>query len=106
MTARAWVLCAALLGCGSKHQSRTYQVEIRGMQFVPAELAVDVGDTVVWTNLDVLPHTVTSGIPAPAAFDSKEIASKQQWSLTVSAAGEYAYACTYHPPMQGKLVVH
>jgi plastocyanin len=99
-----FALCLALAGCGSKHEPKTYQVEIRGMQFVPASLTVDVGDTVVWTNHDVLPHTVTSGIPAPTAFDSKEIAAKAQWTLTVSAAGEYNYACTYHPTMLGKLV--
>jgi plastocyanin len=102
---RALVVCLALLGCGSKHVPTTYQVEIRGMKFVPAELAVAVGDTIVWTNHDVLPHTVTSAIPAPAAFDSKEIGATKQWTLTVTAPGEYSYACTYHPTMTGKLQV-
>jgi plastocyanin len=101
----ALALCSVLLGCGSKHEPRTYHVAIRAMQFVPAQLTVDVGDTIVWTNEDVLPHTATSGIPAPAVFDSKQIASKHEWQLTVSAAGEYSYACTYHPTMLGKLVV-
>lgn len=100
---RAAVICVALVGC-SKHEPRTHQVVITGMQFVPANLSVNVGDTIVWTNQDVLPHTATSGIPSPMAFDSKEIASRRQWSLTVSAAGDYAYSCTYHPTMRGTLV--
>ncbi|HEX5058577.1 MAG TPA: cupredoxin family copper-binding protein [Kofleriaceae bacterium] len=104
MMLRAAAICVALLAC-HKHEPRTYQVAIKGMQFVPAELSVEIGDTVVWTNEDILPHTVTSGIPAPATFDSREIASKKQWSLTVSAAGEYTYNCTYHPPMTAKLIV-
>lgn len=104
MSARALAF-VLLLGCGSKHAAKTYQVEIKGMQFVPAQLTVDVGDTIVWTNDDVLPHTVTSGIPSPASFDSKEIAAKATWSLTVAAAGDYNYGCTYHPTMKGQLTV-
>ena len=104
MMLRAAALGLALLGC-STPEPKTYQDEIRGMQFVPAELTVNVGDTIVWTNEDVVPHTATSGVAAPISFDSKELASKQTWQLTVTASGEYAYACTYHPTMTGKLVV-
>lgn len=104
MSARAFAL-VLLLGCGSKHAAKTHQVEIKGMQFVPAQLTVDVGDTIVWTNEDVLPHSVTSGIPSPVTFDSKEIAAKATWSLTVSAAGDYTYICSYHPTMHGQLTV-
>lgn len=65
--------CALLFACSAKAEPKTYQVEIRGMQFVPASLTVKVGDTVVWTNHDVLPHTVT----AAGAFDSQAIAAGQ-----------------------------
>lgn len=97
------LMCA--LGCGSNRTPKTYQVEIRAMQYVPASLTVEVGDTITWTNIDVLPHTVTSGIPSPAAFDSKEVAAKQRWSITVSASGNYNYVCTYHPTMKGAFSV-
>lgn len=96
-------ICLAFLGC-SKPAARTHEVAIRGMQFVPPTLTVNVGDTVVWTNEDVLPHTVTSGIPSPTPFDSKEIASKARWQLTVTSPGEYEYTCTYHPTMKASLV--
>lgn len=98
------LLGACLCACGSKARTpRTHQVEIRAMQFVPAELAVAIGDTVVWTNADVLPHTVTSATPSAATFDSHEIAAKQQWRYEVTTAGELAYVCTYHPTMRAKL---
>lgn len=101
--------CALLLGarlaaCGSKaREPQTHQVDIRAMQFVPAQLVVAVGDTVVWTNSDVVPHTVTSSTPSPAVFDSQLMASKQQWQYKVTAAGEHAYVCTFHPTMRAKL---
>ena len=97
---RAGVL-ASLLACGSKaREPVTHQVEIRAMTFVPAELTVGVGDTVVWVNRDVVPHTVTS-----KTFDSQSLATQQVWSLSVSAAGEIPYVCTFHPTMTGKLTV-
>jgi plastocyanin len=98
------VLVASLLACGSKREPKTHQIQIRGMEFVPAKLDVAVGDTVVWTNTDVLPHTVTSSIPSAATFDSRSIESKQTWQLEITNAGEHAYVCTYHPTMRATLV--
>ncbi len=98
------LLGACLWACGSKaREPKTHQVEIRAMQFVPAELAVAVGDTVVWTNADVVPHTVTSSMPSASTFDSQQIASKQQWQYKVTTAGELSYVCTYHPTMRARL---
>lgn len=95
-----------VVGCGSNaREPRTHQVDIRAMQFVPAELEVAVGDTVVWTNADVLPHTVTSAPASAAVFDSKQLGSQQRWEYKVTAAGEHAYVCTFHPTMLGKLIV-
>lgn len=100
-------LCIGVIGlvfaaCSAK-EPRTHHVDIRGMQFVPADLAVTVGDTVVWTNSDIVPHTVTSTDPSPATFDSQQLTSKQTWQYKVTAAGEYSYVCTFHPTMRAKL---
>lgn len=93
-----------LAACGSKaREPRTHQVEIRAMQYVPASLEVAVGDTVVWTNADVVPHTVTSSVPSVAVFDSQSIANKQTWQYSVTKAGEHAYVCTFHPTMKATL---
>ena len=93
-----------LAACSAKaREPHTHQVEIRAMQYVPAYLDVAVGDTVVWTNADVVPHTVTSSVPSVAVFDSRSIGNKQQWQYTVTKAGEHAYVCTYHPTMKATL---
>ena len=90
----------AVAGCSAKPRDPVvHQVEIRAMQFVPAELAVAVGDTVVWRNRDVVPHTVTSA----GRFDSQQIEGEQEWRYTVSGAGEIPYVCTYHPMMKATL---
>ncbi|MGE0869181.1 MAG: plastocyanin/azurin family copper-binding protein [Kofleriaceae bacterium] len=83
---------------------RTLKVEIRAMKFVPATLDVAVGDTVVWTNHDVVAHTVTSIVSSPLTFDSRSIDSNQTWSLKVTKPGELAYECSFHPTMTAKLV--
>jgi plastocyanin len=62
---------------------------------------VRAGDTVVWRNKDLVPHTAT----AAGTFDSKEIAAGKHWTWTARKPGRYAYVCTYHPGMQGTVVV-
>jgi plastocyanin len=69
------------------------------MQFVPSDLPVAVGDVVVWTNEDIVPHTATS----PGTFDSQQLSSKQQWRYTVTTAGTISYTCTFHPTMLGTI---
>ena len=101
MTRNVCALLVALAACGAKARApETHQIEIHSMQYVPAELVVAVGDTVVWTNKDVLPHTVTS----VGEFDSQLIAAQQSWRYTVTSAGELPYVCTYHPTMRAKLI--
>jgi plastocyanin len=76
-------------------------VTIEGMQFKPATVDVHRGDTVTWTNKDVVPHTAT----ATGKFDSGNIATGQSYSRRMDQAGEFDYVCTYHPGMKGKVVV-
>lgn len=95
----ASLVLAGAAACGSSSEPRTHQVAIRNMQFAPAELTVSVGDTIVWTNEDLVPHTVTSS--APSTFDSAKLDSHQQWRYVVTSAGAFPYVCTYHPTMHG-----
>jgi plastocyanin len=83
----------------AKPQSHT--VTIDGTSFAPANLTVDVGDRVVWTNKDPFPHTVT----APGKFDSHDIPAGGSWKYVARTAGDYAYICTLHPNMKGMLRV-
>ena len=72
------------------------------MKFVPDRLEVAAGDTVRWTNKDVVPHTVTA---AAAGIESGAIAPGASWKLAVPRPGEIAYLCRFHPGMQAIIVV-
>jgi plastocyanin len=75
-------------------------VEIRGFVFTPAALTVAPGDTVVWRNLDILPHTATSA----GDWDSGAIAGGAEWRW-VAVAGDFTYRCSFHPTMLGRVSV-
>ena len=74
----------------------------------PAEVTVDVGDEVTWTNDDTAAHTVTSGVPgAPdGVFDSGLFLAGDTFSYTFDETGEYDYFCMVHPWMTGKVQVN
>ena len=77
-------------------------VEMREMGFQPAELDVHVGDTIVWINRDVLPHTATD---AASGWSSPAVEMGGRWELVVPNADTVRYTCTFHPVMKGRLVV-
>lgn len=102
MRASAALALAAAAACSSPRAAPVvHQVTISGMQFVPAELTVAVGDVIVWTNQDYFPHTVT----AAGAFDSRNIESQATWRFTADRAGTFPYGCTLHPTMKATLIV-
>ena len=93
-----WCGCA---GSSEEKIFRSHTVEIRAMQFQPAELSVNRGDTVVFINNDILVHDVTeensrkwTSSPLPAGASFKLIAEEST-----------GYFCTLHPVMKGKLVI-
>ena len=75
-----------------------HAVEIKGMKFNPAALTVAVGDTVTFTNADGAPHT---GTAENGSFDTGRLNKGQSATVTILAAGEVAYKCTFHPMMKG-----
>ena len=81
---------------------KTHTVTIHGMQFIPANLEVNAGDTVIWKNEDLVPHTATS---ARKSFDSGAIESGRTWKYVVRKKGSYSYICVYHPTMKAELIV-
>ena len=111
MRATSWLALVALLlssatGWGQNQskappKSRTHVVTIADMQFTPQTLDVARGDTVVWINNDLVPHTATSMPGSPAAFDSQKIEPGSSWRYAVRASGSVTYGCAYHPTMTG-----
>lgn len=84
-------------------EAKTWTIKIAGMRFDPATVTVARGDTVVWVNEDLVPHTATSAVAG--GFDSHAIAPGASWRYRATALGRYAYACTFHPTMQATLIV-
>jgi plastocyanin len=78
--------------------------------YVPRNIAIPVGTTVVWFNDDPnQPHTVTSGTPGSAEsgsdFDSGIISEGAFFQHTFPDEGEFQYYCTIHPGMIGSVYV-
>jgi plastocyanin len=99
-------VCVALFifagASAAAYKPRTHTVALRGMKNVPATLTVRAGDTVVWKNEDVVPHTATD---RGKRFDSGSIEPGGSWSYVANTKGTYDYYCAYHPNTKGKLVV-
>jgi plastocyanin len=83
-------------------QPRTHTITMENMRFQPEVLVVAPGDTIVWLNKDLVPHTATS---EAGGFDSSAIMASESWSYTVRKNGDFAYVCTFHPTMKGTLRV-
>ena len=72
----------------------THTITVDSVRFDPADLTVNVGDSIVWVNKDILAHTATTLKPG---FDSKVIQPGKSWRYTVKKKGEFAYTCSFHP---------
>lgn len=81
--------------------ANTGQVEIAKFAYGPQEITVAPGTTVVWTNHDETPHTVTS---KDKSFASKGMDTGDTFGHTFATEGDFNYICTVHPFMTG--VVH
>jgi plastocyanin len=100
--AAALILSVVGLTAEDRPKPKTYTVTMENMRFHPQNLTVAEGDTVVWVNKDLVPHTATS---KAGGFDSQVIAAEKSWRLTVRKKGDFAYVCTFHPTMTATLKV-
>ena len=94
------IVCALSVAASDQRHTRTHTVTIESMRFQPRVLTVAAGDTVVWVNRDLVPHTATS---ETSGFDSKTIQVGHSWKHTVRTKGNIAYLCTFHPTMKATL---
>lgn len=70
--------------------------------YSPGELDIAVGTTVRWMNADSVPHTSTSD---GTGWNSGTVEPGGQFAFTFQTAGTFAYHCTIHPGMVGKVTV-
>jgi plastocyanin len=78
-------------------------VRIEDFAFSPANIVVDVGTTVTWTNYDGVDHTVTSD--EGDELDSQRLNTNETFRHTFDQPGAFAYHCTPHPNMKGLVTV-
>jgi plastocyanin len=78
----------------------TIEVTIDKLVFSPASVQAKVGDTIEWTNNDILAHTAT----VKGGWDVM-IPAKSKGKVTLKAAGAVAYFCRFHPNMKGHVEV-
>jgi plastocyanin len=89
-------------------QSGHVTITMSNREYRPAIIVITPGTTVTWVNRDPMAHTVTEGRHAsatPHGFNSGVIAAGQSWSETFRTPGTFAYTCTFHPDMNGYIVV-
>jgi len=65
-------------------------------------VVIGVNNTVIWTNNDNEPHTVTA---TDGSFDSGNMSPGATFTYTFTKPGIYTYICTYHPWMHGYVTV-
>ncbi len=105
-SATTLVLASALLLASAAATASTASTEVPasivGRAYQPAELTLEAGQTVTWTNHALTPHTVT----APGGeFDSGHITPGESFKVTFTTPGSFPYACTIHPSMHGEVTV-
>ena len=96
------IVCVIGLAADERPKPKTHTVTMEGMRFQPERLTVARGDTIVWVNRDLVPHTATS---KAGGFDSQIIQAEQSWRFTPRKKGDFAYVCTFHPTMKATLQV-
>lgn len=77
-------------------------VTIGNFTFGPETLTVKAGTTVTWVNGDDIPHTV---VAADKSFRSKPLDTDDRFAFTFVKPDAYAYFCSIHPHMTGKIMV-
>lgn len=92
----------SVAGCAEDDGPTTHQVTIRNFQYTPATLDVARGDTVLWINQDVVPHTATAD---DQAWDTGAVGAKESGRVVVEQRGTYMYGCAFHPNMKAELSV-
>lgn len=98
---RALVAAALLAFSTALAGAEPVTVDIARFAFMPKEITVAPGTTVVWVNHDETPHTVA----APGhGFVSKALDTDDRYEHTFADEGDVPYFCTVHPFMTG--VVH
>ena len=78
---------------GGVFAQQVMSVSAQDFMFSPQTMTVPVGTTVVWTNMGMMQHTVTSD---NGLFDSGPLNPGATFMFTFSTPGSYPYYCRFH----------
>src|SRR5262249_49435166 len=78
------------------------EIVVDNFSFAPSTLSVPPGTTVTWTNRDDVPHNIVS---VEQRFKSPVLDTDERFAHRFDAPGAYAYFCSLHPKMTGRIVV-
>jgi amicyanin len=94
------ILTAVLIFYTGIASADTAQVSIKDFQFKPSTVTISKGDTVTWTNMDMVLHDVDF-----KGSESPELKKGETYSKTFNEPGTFDYLCSMHPGMKGKVIV-
>jgi plastocyanin len=97
----ATVSVAASLIATTVVQAGSQAIVMAKVAYAPPQVTVHVGDTLEWTNDDIVAHTATS---KEAGFNVNVLPGHKA-SAVVKTPGTFTYSCRYHPNMKGQIVV-
>ncbi len=77
------------------------------LNFDYGDITAATGESIVFSNSDAVPHTVTSGsaLNPTSGFDSGVLGTGQSFELSFDTPGEYSLFCALHPDMQAIVTV-
>jgi len=81
--------------------AETIAVTIDKIAYGPASVSAHVGDTIVWTNKDIVAHTATA---RDKQWDLMVLPNSTK-SVVLKRAGKIDYYCKFHPNMTGVISV-
>ena len=80
----------------------SHDITMQAFEFVPSAVEARPGDTLRWTNRDLVPHTVAA---QDGAWTSEVVEPGATWSLEVTDGMTTDYLCTLHPIMTGAVAI-
>jgi plastocyanin len=98
----AAVLALAVTGASQPASTATKAVAIKATGFSPANVTINTGDAVRWTNRDTKNHQVVAN---NGSFASAVIRPGRSYSHRFNTAGTFGYRDALHPSLTGKVVV-
>lgn len=85
---------------GTGTGSGIVNVEIRSYKYIPQNITIKVGQTVMWANNDTVLHDVVG-----SGIESDYLQKGEKFTYTFEEEGTYPYICTIHPWMEGEVIV-